>query len=195
METRQIETERFLQFVSSAIEILSEQSKIGTVKKTKLKEKKEKKKIPKLIMRVPPFFGPQPKRFTPLTEAVAPAKSEILDSLKQFKPSVKNKTAGETEKITEEKKPFDFEELNEIIYKHDVRAVECNGPDKEIIAKTDSGIEKTNIKLSKEKILELLTKISAEVKIPISRLFQSYFSNFSITAVIDEEPKFVIVKL
>jgi hypothetical protein len=191
--------ERFLQFFHSILNVINQEKPEHLLIKKQKKEikKKKKKQKPKLIRRLPPpFLGPEPKRFIPTIEPVAPVETKMLESLKQFKPSVKQETATQEAVIqAREEKPFDFGKLNEIMYRKEVKAVECNGPNQEIIAKTDSGVEKTTLKLSKDEILELISRIASEIKIPITRLFQAYFSNFSMTAVIDDEPKFIIAKL
>ncbi len=197
MANRKLMHEKFEKFLLEAIKQTRNLKRKIKRKPEKTRKKEiEKKSIekPKLIMRQ--FAMPETKLFRPLPEfaqQVGKAEVKLLTSLKEFKPSIKQEQFKEG--VKEEKK-FDFGKLNEIVYKPEVAAIECNGPNTEIIAKTrDEKIIKTNIKLTKDEIMELIAKISANTKVPITRLFQAIFNEFSITAIIDDEPKFVIAKL
>ncbi len=88
-------------------------------------------------------------------------------------------------------------ELNNIANDPNVLSIECQGPNKNILVKTRSGVKRTKISLDSEQIKKLIQEFSKTAKIPISKgVFKAAVAKFHITAVIPETvgSRFIIEK-
>jgi hypothetical protein len=78
-----------------------------------------------------------------------------------------------------------------------VQAVECTGPEKNLLVNKSGRIQTTSLNLTKDQINSIMQTISEQTRIPlISGVFKAVFGQFLITAVISEYvgTRFIIQK-
>lgn len=93
---------------------------------------------------------------------------------------------------------LDLGKLNPLIRDQNVRAIECNGPDENIIAKGNIGAKTTNIILNKEEINQVLQKFSESSRIPMHEgVFKIVVGRLILSAIVSEVvgSKFIIRKM
>jgi hypothetical protein len=91
---------------------------------------------------------------------------------------------------------INFKKINPLVKDPLVKTIECFGPDSEIIVEGKFGRKRTQIKLTKEEINEIIQIFSAETKIPIIEgLYKVVLGNLELAAIISQVTKFRIRKL
>lgn len=88
--------------------------------------------------------------------------------------------------------------LNSLVRDSNIRIIECDGPDEQIIVEGTMGRKFTNTILNKDEIDEIIKKFSEVSKIPISTgIYKVVVGRFIFTAIISEivSSKFVIKKM
>ena len=134
---------------------------------------------------IEPTFKPLPKPFSikPKRRLIIP-RPNLPTRLQYIQP-------------TPTQKQLDLGKLNPLIQDPSVQVIECNGPEENIIIQTP--IErKTNIKLSKEEIDEIISIFSQASRIPISEgIFRSAIGRLLLSAIISKVigSKFIIKKI
>ena len=94
-------------------------------------------------------------------------------------------------------KQLELGKLNPLIQDPSVQAIECNGPDENIIIQAPRE-RTTNIKLSKEEIDEIINTFSKASRIPISEgIFRAAVGGFLLYGIISEVvgSKFIIKRI
>lgn len=116
-----------------------------------------------------------------------------------YKPSILSEIAPEIQPApTFPPQNFDLKELNILVKDPRVTLIECPGPNKFILARTEGKTTMTKINLSQENIQEIIEKFSQASKIPVvAGLFKAAVGNLIITAVISElaGSRFIITKI
>jgi hypothetical protein len=95
-------------------------------------------------------------------------------------------------------KDIDLSKLNPLINDPMVNAIECYGPDENVVVKGRMGIKKTPIVLTKEEINDTIDRFSKETKIPVQEgVFKVVAGRLILLAIISEVvgSKFVIKKM
>ncbi len=161
--------------------------------------KKEKKKIKQMITdkeELPLVFKEQPsfknKLFKPLPRPPI-ARPRILRI-----PEPKLPPTLQYLKPTPTNIQIDLEKLNPLIKDPAVKAIECNGPDENIIVRGTMGTKRTNIILSEEEINQIMKKFSETAKIPIHEgIFRVVAGMLILSAIISDVigSKFIIKKM
>ena len=93
---------------------------------------------------------------------------------------------------------FELGKLNFLINDPRITIIECPGPEKFIIARTEGRTTLTKLSLNQSEIQGLIEKFSKEAKIPIiSGLFKAAVGNLIMTAVISSlvGNRFIITKI
>lgn len=93
---------------------------------------------------------------------------------------------------------FELGKLNFLIRDPRITVIECPGPEKFIIARTEGRTTLTKLAISQQEIQEIIDKFSKESKIPIlSGLFKAAVGNLIITAIISSlvGDRFIITKI
>ena len=88
--------------------------------------------------------------------------------------------------------------LNPLIQDQNVRSIECNGPEENIIVRGNIGTKTTRIILSKEDIDQIINAFSESARIPISEgVFKIVVGRLILSAIISEVVgcKFIIRKM
>lgn len=88
--------------------------------------------------------------------------------------------------------------LDPLIKDTNVRIIECNGPDENVIVEGNMGRKPTGIILNQEEINDIINKFSEKTKIPISTgIYRVVIGKFLFLAIISEvvSSKFVIRKM
>ncbi|GBE19499.1 hypothetical protein BMS3Abin17_00222 [archaeon BMS3Abin17] len=96
------------------------------------------------------------------------------------------------------KTQIDLGKLNPLISDPVISIIECDSADENIIVKGSMGIKKTNIKLTKEDIKEIINKFSEKTKIPVQEgVFKVAVGKLIFTAIISEivSSRFIIRKM
>ena len=96
------------------------------------------------------------------------------------------------------KKQIDLGKLNPLVTDPVISFIECNGADENIIVKGSMGMKKTNIRLTKEDIKEVINKFSEKTKIPVQEgVFKVAIGTLIFTAIISEvvSSRFIIQKM
>ncbi len=180
--------------VSELKNILKEESE-----EKKQEIKKEKKEIHQIITgKKEPFL---------ILKEKFPSKNNLLKPLSR--PSI---TRPRVLRIPEPKLPprfqyltptptkteIDLEKLNPLVKDPAVKAIECNGPDENIIVKGTMGTKRTNIILNKEEIDQIIKKFSETAKIPLYEgIFRVVVGKLILSAIISDVigSKFIIKKM
>jgi len=117
----------------------------------------------------------------------------------KFQPSIASEVRQE---ITPVPMPlpqgFNLDKINFLIQDPRVTVIECPGPGKFVLARSEGTSSITKVSLSQEEIQEIIEKFSKEAKIPvISGLFKAATGNLVITAVISDlvGSRFIITKI
>ncbi|MBU4069391.1 MAG: hypothetical protein KJ646_00240 [Nanoarchaeota archaeon] len=95
-------------------------------------------------------------------------------------------------------KQIDLSKLNPLIKDPQVKIIECNGVDQNIIVKGNMGTKKTNIILNKIEIDNVIKKFSEETRIPVQGgVFKVAIGKLIFSAIISEviSSKFIINKM
>ncbi|MDO8467856.1 MAG: hypothetical protein Q7S56_02830 [Nanoarchaeota archaeon] len=111
----------------------------------------------------------------------------IPESLKYLKPKMQKI------EIT-----LDLSKLNSLIKNPEIKIIECNGPDKNLIVHTSDSEKEINIELSKEEIHDIINKFAEKAKMPISQgVFKARVGTLQLYSIISEaaETKFIIEKI
>lgn len=141
-----------------------------------------------------------------------PAISPFVPEIKTFSKPVSSVRAPPILRIPEPRLPEAFQylkptatfidinlgKLNPLVRDSNVRIIECNGPDEQIIVEGTMGRKLTNTILNKDEIDDIIKKFSEISKIPISTgIHKVVAGRFIFMAIISEivHPKFVIKKL
>lgn len=93
---------------------------------------------------------------------------------------------------------FDLGKLNFLIKDPRVTVIECPGPGKFLIARTEGRTTLTKISLNQQEIQDIIEKFSKETRIPIiSGLFKAAVGNLILTAVISSlvGDRFILTKI
>ncbi|GIU68267.1 MAG: hypothetical protein KatS3mg001_117 [Candidatus Pacearchaeota archaeon] len=91
---------------------------------------------------------------------------------------------------------INLKKLDPLIKDPFVKTIECPGPNSEIVVEGKFGRKRTQIKLTKEEIDEILQIFSSLTKIPlIEGLYKVVFGNLELSALISEKTRFRIRKL
>jgi hypothetical protein len=93
---------------------------------------------------------------------------------------------------------IDLGKLNPLIQDGNVRAIECNGPDENIIVKGSFGSKKSNIILNRDEVNQTLQRFSEASKIPIHEgVFKIVVGRLMLSAIISDVvgSKFIIRKM
>lgn len=101
-------------------------------------------------------------------------------------------------KPTPTNKDIDLAKLNPLINDPMVNAIECYGPEENIVVKGRMGIKKTPIILTKEEINDTIDRFSRETRIPVQEgVFKVVTGRLILLAIISElvGSKFVIKKM
>ncbi|MEK6895809.1 MAG: hypothetical protein AABX48_04795, partial [Nanoarchaeota archaeon] len=147
------------------------------------KERTEMKNsiIPRI--KIPPIrpFNPQIPRKLKVPDL------RIPESLKYLKPKVQKIEIN-----------LDLGKLNSLIKNPEIKIIECNGPDKNLIVHEADSEKETNIELSKDEIQNIIYKFAKEAKMPVSQgVFKARAGGLKLYAIITEiaETKFIIEKI
>lgn len=92
----------------------------------------------------------------------------------------------------------EFGKIDVLLQDPNVEAIECSGENEELIVRGTMGEQKTEIKLSKKEIDDLISKFSELTKIPVSEgIYKVVFGKLILLAVISEivGSKFLIKKM
>ncbi len=92
---------------------------------------------------------------------------------------------------------IDLGELNPLIQNPSITTIECNGPGKKIRV-IASGIQTTEIALTREEIDEVINRFSKATKIPVTEgIYRVIYGNLKLTAIISKVTgsKFIIKKI
>ncbi len=95
-------------------------------------------------------------------------------------------------------KDIDLSKLNPLINDPMVNAIECYGPEENVVVKGRMGIKKTPLILTKEEISDTIDRFSKETKIPVQEgVFKVVAGRLILLAIISEVvgSKFVIKKM
>lgn len=101
-------------------------------------------------------------------------------------------------KPTPVNKDIDLLKLNPLVNDPMVRAIECYGPEDNIVVKGNMGTKKTTIILTKEEINDIIQRFSKEARIPVQEgVFKVVAGRLILLAIISEVvgSKFVIKKM
>ncbi len=101
-------------------------------------------------------------------------------------------------KPTPTNKDIDLAKLNPLINDPMVNAIECYGPEENIVVKGRMGIKKTPIILTKEEVNDTIDRFSRETRIPVQEgVFKVVAGRLILLAIISEVvgSKFVIKKM
>jgi len=93
---------------------------------------------------------------------------------------------------------IDLTKLNPLIKDPQIKVIECNGVDQNIIVKGSMGTKKTNIILSKQEIDDVIKKFSEETRIPVQGgVFKVAIGKLILSAIISDviSSKFIINKM
>ncbi len=93
---------------------------------------------------------------------------------------------------------IDLDKLNPLVRDPIVKAIECNGPDQEIMVSVGSTRKKTSIILNTEEINQVIEKFSKTSKIPVQEgILRIAIGKLILSAIISEvsDPKFIIRKI
>lgn len=93
---------------------------------------------------------------------------------------------------------IDLDKLNSLIKDPQVRVIECNGENENIVVKGTMGTKKTNIILNKQEINQVIKNFSEEAKIPFHEgVFRVAIGKLILSAIISEviSSKFIIKKM
>lgn len=95
-------------------------------------------------------------------------------------------------------KEIDLSKLNSLIKDPQVKVIECDGIDQNIIVKGNMGTKKTNIILSKTEIDDVIKKFSEETRIPVQGgVFKVAIGKLIFCAIVSDviSSKFIINKM
>lgn len=176
------------------------------------KIKKESAKIPERRAEIIPLNVPKvPRIFPEIPETNIPQISE-----KSKKPLMKitipQRVIPAVLRIPEPRLPEAFSylkplptlmnielgKLDPLIKDPNVRIIECDGPDENIIVEGSMGRKPTAIILNQEEINDIINKFSEETKIPVSTgIYRVVIGKFLFLAIISEvvSSKFIIRKM
>lgn len=147
-------------------------------KKDLFKEFKEPMEIPLKKKLFKPFPRPPLQRILRIPELKLPARL-------QYRPVPTNVQ-------------IDLGKLSPLVNDSNVKIIECNGPDKNIMVRGTMGRKKTSIILNKQEIEEIITKFSKTAKIPIQEgFFKVVVGKLVLSAIISDVvgSKFIIKKI
>ncbi len=98
--------------------------------------------------------------------------------------------------------PLDLEislgKLDSLLQDPNVKIIECNGSEEEIVVKGDMGEQKTNISLDNQEIEEIINTFSQKTRIPVHEgVYKVVFGRYIFTAIISETigSRFLIKKM
>jgi len=118
---------------------------------------------------------------------------------RKFQPSIANETRNMILPVpSAAPSGFDLTKLNFLVQDPRVTVIECPGPNKLVIARTEGRIAVTKVYLSQEEITAVLDKFAKEARIPlIGGLFKAAVGNLVITAVTSDVvgSRFIITKI
>lgn len=94
--------------------------------------------------------------------------------------------------------PVNLGQLNILVADHNVKTIECNGADKNIVVTGTMGVKNTSIILSEDEIMEIVNSFSAASKIPVQEgLVKIAAGRLVLVAIVSEVvgSKFIIRKI
>lgn len=171
-------------------------------------------KISEKKMEITPLNVPQvPRIFPEASKTNIPQVSEkLIEKPKQIQITLPRRIIPNVLRIPEPRLPEAFSylkplptsinielgKLNPLIKDSNVRIIECNGPDENIIVEGNMGRKPTGIILNQEEINEVINNFSEKTKIPISTgIYRVVIGKFLFLAIISEvvSSKFIIRKM
>jgi len=151
------------------------------------------------------YIAPEPKPTTVESEAME-IKKEIVKKPEQRKPIERPISKQATQIPTYKpmpggktiKEPFDLNKIQVLLDDPEVTSIECQGENKELIIKKRNQLMKTEIKLEKKDILEVIKQFSEKARIPlIEGLLRARVGDLQISAVVSEvtSSRFLITRV
>lgn len=169
------------------------------------------------LIRNEQFAGTKAEEFFPVPEGRKPIKKltfktpakniQDIQNLQQTQPAPRMRITIPETKLPERfnyLKPIPFEaniplgKLDDLIKDPDVKIVECNGYDDNLIVKGNMGEQKTAVTLTKAEIDEIINAFSSRTKIPAHEgVYKVVFGKLILMAIISEAigSRFIIKKM
>jgi len=163
--------------------------------KENLAKIEREKEIRNLVTRKTKFFHKKTNQqiLSPLKQKYKFKKLQKVQFPRQNLPSTVQNLTPQATNIQ-----IDLGKLNALVKDPTVTAIECNGPDKNILIRRIKQVRKTPIILSKEEIDQIIQNFSKSAKIPVQEgIFKVAIGRLVINAIISElvDTKFIIEKI
>ncbi len=126
----------------------------------------------------------------PFTRPISPRPPQHQRPMPIYKPTPSIAALHQT--------PFDLRKIQVLIEDKEVTSIECQGEDKELIIKKRGQLMKTEIKLKKEDIAEVIRQFSERARIPlIEGLLRARVEDLQISAVVSNvaSSRFIITRV
>jgi hypothetical protein len=143
---------------------------------------------PLFAPRVSPLRGPPPRASRPIPRQPQPLnipEYQLPPTVQHIRPTPTNIQ-------------IDLGKLNPLIQDHNVRTIECNGPDENLLVKGGMGSKPTSIILNREEIDQVFQRFSEASKIPLHEgVFKIVVGRLILSAIISNVvgSKFIIKKM